>query len=154
MSNDNLIPEWLDLGPVTQIPLRGARSVPVAGGEEIAIFRTGEDRIYALENRCPHKGGPLSQGIVIGDRVACPLHNWTISLKTGEEKNAFLAWTTSKGSPYTPTPIIYGAEFYVLADNGVLSAYDAKSGETIYQQRLPSSFSASPFARLFPTPAR
>jgi len=69
-----------------------------------------------------------------------------ISLKPGENKNAFLAWTTSKGSPYTPTPIIYGGEFYVLADNGVLSAYDAKTGETIYQQRLPTSFSASPVA--------
>ena len=54
--------------------------------------------------------------------------------------------TTSKGSPYTPTPIIYGSELYVLADNGVLSAYDAKTGENIYQQRLPTSFSASPVA--------
>jgi outer membrane protein assembly factor BamB len=69
-----------------------------------------------------------------------------ISLKSGEDKNAFLAWTTSKGSPYTPTPIIYGDLFYVLADNGVLSAYDAKTGENIYQQRLPTSFSASPVA--------
>jgi len=69
-----------------------------------------------------------------------------ISLKSGEDKNAFLAWTTSKGSPYTPTPIMYGSEFYVLADNGVLSAYDAKTGETIYEQRLPTSFSASPVA--------
>jgi outer membrane protein assembly factor BamB len=69
-----------------------------------------------------------------------------ISLKSGEDKNAFLAWTTSKGSPYTPTPIIYGSELYVLADNGVLSAYDAKTGENIYQQRLPTSFSASPVA--------
>jgi outer membrane protein assembly factor BamB len=69
-----------------------------------------------------------------------------ISLKPGEDKNAFLAWSTSKGSPYTPTPIIYGGEFYVLADNGVLSAYDAKTGENIYQQRLPTSFSASPVA--------
>jgi outer membrane protein assembly factor BamB len=69
-----------------------------------------------------------------------------ISLKPGEDKNAFLAWTTSKGSPYTPTPIIYGDLFYVLADNGVLSTYDAKTGENIYQQRLPTSFSASPVA--------
>lgn len=69
-----------------------------------------------------------------------------ISLKPGEEKNAFLAWTTPKGSPYTPTPIIYGDLLYVLADNGVLSAYDAKTGENIYQQRLPTSFSASPVA--------
>ncbi|HJT27905.1 MAG TPA: PQQ-binding-like beta-propeller repeat protein [Pyrinomonadaceae bacterium] len=69
-----------------------------------------------------------------------------ISLKSGEDKNAFLAWNTSKGSPYTPTPIIYGDLFYALADNGVLSAYDAKTGENIYQQRLPTSFSASPVA--------
>ena len=69
-----------------------------------------------------------------------------ISLKPGEEKNAFLAWTTPKGSPYTPTPIIYGDLLYVMADNGVLSAYDAKTGENIYQQRLPTSFSASPVA--------
>ena len=69
-----------------------------------------------------------------------------ISLKSGEEKNAFLAWTNSKGSPYTPTPIIYGDLLYVLADNGVLSAYDAKTGQNIYQQRLPTSFSASPVA--------
>ena len=69
-----------------------------------------------------------------------------ISLKSGEEKNAFIAWSSSKGSPYTPTPIIYGDQFYTLADNGVLSSYDAKTGELIYQQRLPSSFSASPVA--------
>lgn len=69
-----------------------------------------------------------------------------ISLKSGEDKNAFIAWSTSKGSPYTPTPIIYGDLFYALADNGVLSAYDAKTGENIYQQRLPTSFSASPVA--------
>jgi outer membrane protein assembly factor BamB len=69
-----------------------------------------------------------------------------ISLKPDEEKNAFLAWSSTKGSPYTPTPIIYGELFYVLADNGVLSAYVAKTGELVYQQRLPSSFSASPIA--------
>ena len=69
-----------------------------------------------------------------------------ISLKSGEDKNAFLAWSTAKGSPYTPTPIIYGDLLYALADNGVLSAYVATSGELVYQQRLPSSFSASPIA--------
>jgi len=69
-----------------------------------------------------------------------------ISLKAGQDTNAFLAWRTSKGSPYTPTPIVYGDQFYVLADNGVLSSYDAKTGELIYQQRLPTSFSASPVA--------
>ena len=69
-----------------------------------------------------------------------------ISLKAGEEKNDFIAWRSSKGSPYTPTPVIYGDLMYTLADNGVLSAYEAKSGELVYQQRLPSSFSASPVA--------
>jgi outer membrane protein assembly factor BamB len=69
-----------------------------------------------------------------------------ISLKAGEEKNDFIAWRSSKGSPYTPTPVIYGDLMYTLADNGVLSAYEAKSGELVYQQRLPGSFSASPVA--------
>ena len=75
-----------------------------------------------------------------------PGANGDISLKSGEETNAFLAWKSSKGSPYTPTPIVYGDQFYVVADNGVLSSYDAKTGALIYQQRLPSSFSASPVA--------
>ena len=75
-----------------------------------------------------------------------PGANGDISLKSGEDTNAFLAWRSSKGSPYTPTPIVYGDQFYVLADNGVLSSFDAKTGTLIYQQRLPSSFSASPVA--------
>jgi len=72
--------------------------------------------------------------------------NGDISLKPGEETNNFIAWKSIKGSPYTPTPIIYNDIYYVCADNGVLSAYDAKTGERIYQERLPSSFSASPIA--------
>ena len=69
-----------------------------------------------------------------------------ISLKPDQETNDFIAWKSSKGSPYTPTPIIYGDLLYTCADNGVLTAYDAKTGSMIYQQRLPSSFSASPVA--------
>jgi len=69
-----------------------------------------------------------------------------ISLKTGETKNDFIAWSSTSGSPYTPTPIVYGDLFYALADNGVLSAYEATTGARVYQQRLPSSFSASPIA--------
>ena len=69
-----------------------------------------------------------------------------ISLRPGQETNDFIAWSATKGSPYTPTPIIYGDLFYTCADNGVLSAYDAKTGARIYQERLPSSFSASPVA--------
>jgi outer membrane protein assembly factor BamB len=69
-----------------------------------------------------------------------------ISLRPGQETNDFIAWSATKGSPYTPTPIVYGDLFYTCADNGVLSAYDAKTGARIYQERLPSSFSASPVA--------
>ena len=69
-----------------------------------------------------------------------------ISLKPGEETNDFIAWKSTKGSPYTPTPIIYGDLMYTVADNGVLTAYDAKTGTMTYQQRIPSSFSASPVA--------
>ena len=75
---------WIDVGPVDQIPSAGARTLPVMGGDEIAIFRTVRGDIYALVNKCPHKQGPLSQGIVHGDSVTCPLHSFRISLKTGE----------------------------------------------------------------------
>ncbi len=69
-----------------------------------------------------------------------------ISLREGQESNQFIAWRASRGSPYTPTPIIYGDYLYICADNGVFSAYHAKTGERVYQERLPSSFSASPVA--------
>lgn len=74
---------WIDVIAMADIPRRGARVVAHAG-VSIAVFRTADDRVYALEDRCPHKGGPLSQGIVHGDRVACPLHGRTIELATGE----------------------------------------------------------------------
>ena len=75
---------WIDVGRVEDIPARGARTVVVEGGDEIAVFRAGDDAVFALINRCPHKGGPLSQGIVHGHSVACPLHNWNIALATGQ----------------------------------------------------------------------
>jgi nitrite reductase (NADH) small subunit len=75
---------WLDIGPVDQIPQGRARTLPVRGGVEIAVFHTMDNQFYALANQCPHKQGPLSQGIVHGSVVTCPLHNWNISLKTGE----------------------------------------------------------------------
>ncbi len=79
-----MIGNWLDIGPVNQIEPGMARTLPVEGGEEIAVFHTMTGDFYALVNKCPHKQGPLSQGIVHGAVVACPLHNWNISLKTGE----------------------------------------------------------------------
>ena len=76
------MPNWFDIGPLTSIPRRGARTVKTPR-REIAIFRTAEDQDFALENRCPHKGGPLSDGIVHGGKVTCPLHNWVIDLESG-----------------------------------------------------------------------
>ena len=65
------------------IPRLGARRVRRSDGVEIAVFRTADDRVFAVRDRCPHKGGPLSQGIVFGTAVACPLHNWTLDLESG-----------------------------------------------------------------------
>ncbi|GJM03163.1 MAG: tRNA-(guanine-N1)-methyltransferase [Rhodomicrobium sp.] len=75
--------EWIEIGPISEIPQLGARIIRREGGD-IAIFRTSEDEIFALDDSCPHKGGPLSQGIVHDCRVTCPLHNWVLELKTGE----------------------------------------------------------------------
>jgi len=73
---------WIEVGVVTDIPKLGARVVRTADGD-IAVFRTADDEVFALRDRCPHKGGPLSQGIVHGKRVACPLHDWKIHLDSG-----------------------------------------------------------------------
>jgi nitrite reductase (NADH) small subunit len=73
---------WIEVGKIDDVPRLGARVVRTEQGD-IAVFRTAEDGIFALRDKCPHKGGPLSQGIVHGDRVACPLHDWKIHLETG-----------------------------------------------------------------------
>jgi nitrite reductase (NADH) small subunit len=73
---------WLDIGAVTDIPREGARVVKTATGC-VAVFRTASDEVFAINDRCPHKGGPLSEGIVHGASVTCPLHNWVFSLETG-----------------------------------------------------------------------
>ena len=78
---------WTDVGAVTDIPLRGARRVPTSRGD-VAVFRTGDNQVFALRDACPHKGGPLSQGIVHGHAVTCPLHAWVIDLATGEPTGA------------------------------------------------------------------
>jgi nitrite reductase (NADH) small subunit len=74
--------DWIDVGLVADIPPMGARVVHSAEGD-IAVFRTADDQVFALYDRCPHKGGPLSEGIVHGRSVTCPLHNWVISLESG-----------------------------------------------------------------------
>jgi nitrite reductase (NADH) small subunit len=73
---------WTDILDVNDIPKLGARVVR-HGSLDIAVFRNAEDEIFALEDRCPHKGGPLSQGIVHGKKVTCPLHGWNIELDSG-----------------------------------------------------------------------
>lgn len=73
---------WIQVGNLNDIPRQGSRVVSTATGE-IALFRSVDDQVFALNNRCPHKGGPLSQGIVHGKRVTCPLHSWQIDLETG-----------------------------------------------------------------------
>lgn len=75
--------DWKKICLVTDIPVLGSRRVARAKGVDIAVFRNDQDGIFALLDRCPHKGGPLSQGIVFGTNVACPLHNWTIGLVDG-----------------------------------------------------------------------
>jgi nitrite reductase (NADH) small subunit len=78
--------DWTFICRVDDIPPLGARRVRRPHGGDVAVFRTGDDRVFALLDRCPHKGGPLSQGIVFGEHVACPLHNWSISLVDGEAR--------------------------------------------------------------------
>lgn len=76
---------WKNIGPFTNIPLRGARRLCIKHlGKPVAVFRTGDNGIYALIDECPHKKGPLSEGIVAGNTVSCPLHNWVISLDDGQ----------------------------------------------------------------------
>lgn len=79
--------KWIEIGSVSDIPRRGARCVETPGGK-VAVFRTAEDRIFAIDDHCPHRGGPLSQGIVHGAAVTCPLHSWVISLETGKALGA------------------------------------------------------------------
>lgn len=76
---------WIDICAIDDIPLRGARKLKTVFGC-IAVFRTAEDEVFAASDMCPHKGGPLSEGIVHGQSVTCPLHNWVFDLNTGQAK--------------------------------------------------------------------
>lgn len=76
---------WRDVGTVHDIPRLGSRVVQAPTGD-IAVFRTADDRVFALHDRCPHKEGKLSQGIVHGESVTCPLHNWVIGLADGKAR--------------------------------------------------------------------
>jgi len=78
---------WIDVGAVDDVPRLGARKIKTPMGC-VAVFRSADDKVFALDDKCPHRGGPLSQGIVHGLSVTCPLHNWVISLETGLAQGA------------------------------------------------------------------
>ena len=102
--------DWIEVGVINDIPKLGARVINMPDGD-IAVFRTADDEIFALRDKCPHKGGPLSQGIVHGKRVACPLHDWKIHLDSGDA---------------------------VAPDEGCAASYPIRmEGETIYLSRFP-----------------
>ena len=86
---------YIALCKLEDIPSLGARRFKRDDGKVIAIFRNAEDKVFALLDRCPHKGGPLSQGIVFGESVACPLHNWTIGLADGNAAAPDVGCTTA-----------------------------------------------------------
>jgi nitrite reductase (NADH) small subunit len=77
----------IDIAALEDIPRQGARVVKTDAGC-VAVFRTADDQVFALEDRCPHKGGPLSEGIVHGTSVTCPLHAWVFDLATGVAQGA------------------------------------------------------------------
>jgi len=108
-------PSFIRLCSIDDIPVLGARRVATPDGE-ISVFRNKSDEIFALENQCPHKGGPLSEGIVHGDTVTCPLHNWVISLRTGEAQGA------DKGCTQTVPVELRGREVYLAAPGTVSKA--------------------------------
>ncbi len=78
---------WIEIGALEDVPRQGARIVKTRTGC-VAVFRTADDEVFAIDDKCPHKGGPLSQGIVHGTAVTCPLHNWVISLESGSAMGA------------------------------------------------------------------
>jgi nitrite reductase (NADH) small subunit len=101
--------DWLEIGTIDAIPLRGARCVNSPAGR-IAVFRTHDDQVFALENRCAHKGGPLAEGIVHGASVTCPLHNWVFDLGTGRAQGA------DEGQVRTFAVQVVDRRIYIAAD--------------------------------------
>ncbi|MFC7704498.1 nitrite reductase small subunit NirD [Plastorhodobacter daqingensis] len=91
---------WLDIGALEDIPRRGARLVKTVHGC-VAVFRSHDDQVFALDDRCPHKGGPLSEGIVHGHAVTCPLHGMVIGLTDGR---ATAATGGAEGAAVTTYP--------------------------------------------------
>ena len=106
---------WIAIGTLDDIPLRGARCVKTPMGR-IGVFRTAENQVFAIEDHCPHKGGPLSQGIVHGTSVTCPLHNWVISLETGRALGA------DEGSVRTIPLELRGGRIFMAIEQQLIAA--------------------------------
>jgi nitrite reductase (NADH) small subunit len=100
---------WIDVADEREIPPRGARRFNY-GSTPVAVFRAGDGALFALLDRCPHKHGPLSEGIVHGRAVTCPLHNWVISLETGQAQGA-----DSGCTPKLPIDVRAGRVFVDVA---------------------------------------
>jgi nitrite reductase (NADH) small subunit len=112
--------EWTVICHVDDIPVLGSRRVARPRGMDVAVFRNDQDQVFALLDRCPHKGGPLSQGIVFGTSVACPLHNWTIGLDDGCAK------ATDEGCAQRFSVKVEGGEIYLDALELASLAIDAE----------------------------
>lgn len=107
--------EGIEIGRLADIPRRGARCVRTPMGV-IAVFRTMEDQVFALENRCAHRGGPLSEGIVHGASVTCPLHNWVFDLETGKALGA------DEGEVRTYPVEVVDGRIFMAPDSALLAA--------------------------------
>ena len=117
--------QWKEICALNDIPRLGSRRVRRADGTDIAIFRTSTDAVFALLDQCPHKGGPLSEGIVFGEKVACPLHNWAISLASGE------ATAPDEGCAQRFAVKLEGAQVWLDADNP-LAPHSASAAPTAH----------------------
>jgi nitrite reductase (NADH) small subunit len=108
---------WKNIGPLANIPLRGARRLCMTHVDKsVAVFRTGDDEVFALIDECPHKKGPLSEGIVSGKTVTCPLHNWVIGLEDGN------AVAPDEGTTRPLSVRIVDGDIYVHLPEPVLGA--------------------------------
>lgn len=140
---------WIRVCRLDDIPRLGARRVARGTDVPIAVFRTADDRVFALLDRCPHKGGPLSQGIVFGESVACPLHNWTIGLADGCAKSPDDGCTQRFGCRVEQGDVLLEVD----AGSGVTRGPDA--ADAARDARATGSAATAPTAaRLGPPPAQ
>jgi nitrite reductase (NADH) small subunit len=116
---------WSRVCRIEEIPVLGARVLERAhsSGDNVAVFRTADDRVFALRDRCPHKGGPLSQGIVFGESVACPLHGWNIDLASG------CAHAPDRGCAQRVTVHVDGRMVYLRTGDGASRVFAFQPAE-------------------------